>query len=66
MIFDITILILDHLKEKRLTISDFSKEINKPFGEVIKWFTGDYDFDLYTICTIEAALNVDLISIPKR
>lgn len=53
------------LKEKNITVSDFSKMVNKPKAKVQQWLAGVHNFKLKEIVIIQIALEEKIINVPN-
>lgn len=53
------------LRRKGMSQKELAKKMKKTDAEVSRWLSGTHNFTLRTICAIESALEVELISIPS-
>ncbi len=55
----------DILETRGISQKEFAAMMNKSESEVSRWLRGTHNFTLETLARISAALNEDIVSIPK-
>ncbi len=61
----ISVIIINILNQKGISIREFAIMMNKPLSEVSKWFVGNHNLNLKLISKIEAILGEEIMKIGK-
>jgi len=52
------------LKQKNISQREFARLLNKKESEISKWLSGNHNFTVNTLATIEVVLGEDIINVP--
>jgi transcriptional regulator with XRE-family HTH domain len=58
--------IYEILEAKGMTQKDLAKRLGKTETEVSRWLSGTHNLTLSTICKISAALEEEIVTVPRQ